>query len=49
MKYKARKSGNSIAVTIPTFICSNLDIKDGDNVDIKMQGRKIVIEKEENK
>lgn len=47
MKYKARKNGNSIAVTIPTFICNLLNIQDGNMLDIKVQGKKIIIEKEE--
>lgn len=48
MKYKARKNGNVLAVTIPTFICNTLDIQDGDNLEVKLQGKKIIIEKEEN-
>lgn len=48
MKYKARKSGNSIAVTIPTFLCNTLEIQDGTNLEIKLQGKKIIIEKEGN-
>lgn len=48
MRYKARKVGNSMSITLPTFVCSNLGIKDGDNMDIKLKGKEIIIKKEEN-
>lgn len=45
MKYKARKNGNAIAVTIPAFIRNTLDIKDKDELNIKLENKKIIIEK----
>lgn len=47
MKYKARKNGNAITVTIPSYICNILNIQDGDKLEVKLQGKKILIEKEE--
>lgn len=45
MKYKARKNGNAIVVTIPAFIRESLDIKDKDNLSIKLEGKKFIVEK----
>ena len=45
MKYKARKSGNAIVVTIPAFIRESLNIRDKDDLSIKLEGKKIIVEK----
>lgn len=45
MKYKARKVGNSLSITIPTFVAKSLNINNGDEVDIEMQNKKIIIRK----
>lgn len=47
MKYTARKNGNSISITIPIFVRDKLGIKDGDKMNIELQGKKIIITKEE--
>lgn len=47
MQYKARKTGNSISVTIPQFASNQLGIKDGDKVSIKLKGEEIIIRKEQ--
>lgn len=47
MQYKARKTGNSISVTIPQFVTNQLDIKDGDKVFIKLKDKEIIIRKEQ--
>lgn len=46
MQYKARKTGNSLSVTIPVFVTKQLEIKDGDNVSINLRGKEIIIRKE---
>lgn len=46
MKYKVRKTGNSLVVTIPTFVTKSLGLKNGTEVTIEMQGNKIIIRKE---
>jgi len=46
MLYKARKQGNSIAITIPQYIIKMLEIKDGDKMAINLQGKKIIIKKD---
>lgn len=48
MKYKMRKAGNSLAVTIPSYIVENLNLKNGDTMKIELQGQKIILRKEEN-
>lgn len=45
MKYKARKSGNAIVITIPAFVRQTLNIKDKDELSIKLEGKKIIVEK----
>lgn len=47
MKYTARKNGNSLAITIPIFIRDKLNIQNGDKINIDLQGKKIIITKEE--
>ena len=47
MKYKARKIGNSIGVTIPTFVTNMLGIKNGTPLNIELEKKKIIISKEE--
>lgn len=46
MKYKARKTGNSLSVTIPTFVTNQLSINNGDNVTIELKDKEIIIRKE---
>lgn len=46
MEYKARKVGNSLGVTIPSFVAKQLDIKDGDNLSLILKGKDILIRKE---
>lgn len=46
MKYKVRKTGNSLVITIPTFVTKSLALKNGTEVSIEMQGNKIIIRKE---
>lgn len=45
MKYKARKNGNAIVITIPAFVRQTLNIKDKDELSIKLEGKKIIVEK----
>lgn len=47
MKYKARKVGNSIGVTIPTFVIETLGIKNGTPLNIELDKKRIIIRKEE--
>lgn len=47
MNYKARKVGNSIGVTIPTFVANSLGIKNGTPLNIELEKKKIIIRKEE--
>lgn len=47
MKYKARKVGNSIGVTIPTFVAETLEIKNGTPLNIELDKKRIIIRKEE--
>ena len=47
MRYKARKVGNSISVTIPSFVVKSLDLKNGDYLSIELEKKKIIIKKEE--
>jgi antitoxin component of MazEF toxin-antitoxin module len=46
MQYTIRKSGNSLVLTIPTFIAKTLEMKNGTKVDIELQNKKIIIRKE---
>ena len=46
MKYKVRKTGNSLVVTIPTFVPKSLGLKNGTEATIEMQGNKIIIRQE---
>lgn len=46
MKYKVRKTGNSLGITIPIFVTKSLGLKNGTEVTIEMQGKKIIIRKE---
>lgn len=46
MQYKARKVGNSLGVTIPSFVVKQLNIKDGDNLSLKLKDKEIIIRKE---
>lgn len=46
MKYKARKTGNSLSVTIPTFVTKQLNINDGDELSIRLKNKEIIIRKE---
>ena len=46
MKYKARKTGNSLVVTIPTFVAKSLELKNGTEVNIELQKDKMIIRKE---
>lgn len=47
MKYRARKVGNSLSVTIPSFVVETLDLKNGDELNIELEKKKIIIRKEE--
>lgn len=46
MKFKARKVGNSLSITIPSFVANTLNIKNGDELDIELEKKKIIIRKE---
>lgn len=48
MKYKIRKIGGSLAVTIPPYIREVLDFKEGDNIDINIHKKYMLIKKEVN-
>jgi bifunctional DNA-binding transcriptional regulator/antitoxin component of YhaV-PrlF toxin-antitoxin module len=48
MKYTVRKSGNSLVLTIPTFVARTLGITNGTKMDLELQGKKIIIRKEAN-
>lgn len=47
MNSKAIKIGNSIGVIIPNYITKFLGIQKGTKLDIDLQGKKIIIKKEE--
>ena len=40
---KLRKSGASLAITIPSRICKTLNFNEGGNVEIKIERNKLVI------
>ena len=50
MKYKLRRANSnsdSLVTTIPKWIVNKLNLKDKDLVNIDLQGKKIIITKEE--
>jgi antitoxin component of MazEF toxin-antitoxin module len=50
MKYKLRKANaevSTLVTTIPKWIVNKLNLKDKDLVNIDLQGKKIIITKEE--
>lgn len=46
MKKKMIKFGNSLVVLIPSSIVNILDLKKGDEVNVELKNKKIIIEKE---
>lgn len=52
MKYKLRKANTKVSTlvtTIPKWIVNKLELKDKDLVEIDLQGKKIIITREEKK
>ena len=45
MQVVARQQGNSVGITIPTTLAKLLNIEIGDNLNVELKGKKIIIEK----
>lgn len=47
MQYKVRKNGSSLVVTIPPFVARALKLKDGDNIEIKLEKNYFIVKRGE--
>lgn len=47
MQIKVTKTGNSLYAIIPSYMAKILEIKKGTKLDINLQGKKIIIQKDD--